>query len=218
MGRILIVSTSASMMDSHKTGLWFEEFAAPYNLFKEAGHHVTVASIDGGDVPIDRASMVKEILPKFQEARKALHKTTPIAEVDLKSFDAVYFPGGHGAVVDFPNNPFIKDVVDSVLKKKGVVGSVCHGPAAFVGLEIDGKPFVQGRQINGFTDEEEKSTGLMDKVPFLLESSLKKEGAIFLKSSPGDEFAVIDGNVVTGQNPASSEAVAKLMIAKLAVV
>ncbi|WP_214855223.1 type 1 glutamine amidotransferase domain-containing protein [Exiguobacterium sp. s130] len=216
MARILIVSTSADDMNGHKTGLWFEEFAAPYNLFKDAGHDVTVTSIKGGDVPIDKASIVKEILPKFQDARRALHDTKALSEVDPASFDAVYFPGGHGAVVDFPNNPQVAGAIEAVIKKDGVVASVCHGPAAFAHVIIDGKPFVSGRQINGFTDEEEKSTGLEDKVPFLLETTLRGEGATFLTSDAGKEFAVIDGNVVTGQNPASSEAVAKLVLAKLA--
>ena len=157
MSKILIVSTSADEMNGHKTGLWFEEFAAPYNLFKEAGHDVTVVSVKGGDVPIDKASMVKEIQPKFQEARRALHDTTPLADVDPASFDAVYFPGGHGAVVDFPNNPLVAGAIEAMVRKDGVVASVCHGPAAFAHVTIDGKPFVSGRQINGFTDEEERN-------------------------------------------------------------
>ncbi|WP_214847882.1 type 1 glutamine amidotransferase domain-containing protein [Exiguobacterium sp. s193] len=218
MARILIVSTSADDMNGHATGLWFEEFAAPFNLFNEAGHDVTVVSVKGGDVPIDKASLVKEILPKFQTARKALKDTASLSTVDPSSFDAVYFPGGHGAVVDFPNNPQVAGAIEAMVKKDGIVASVCHGPAAFAHVMIDGKPFVEGRQINGFTDEEEKSTGLEEKVPFLLETTLRNEGATFLTSDAGKEFAVIDGNVITGQNPASSEAVAKLIVAKLATV
>ncbi|GGK19415.1 type 1 glutamine amidotransferase domain-containing protein [Salinarimonas ramus] len=230
MARILIVLTSHHTLgDTGKaTGYYYEELAAPYYAFVDAGHTVEIASIAGGAPKADPASLDADEAKRPSDVRRlladeaamdALSRTIAIADVDPSGYDAVFLPGGHGTMWDFPDNAALARAVSTIHAAGGIVGSVCHGPAGFVGAtRPDGRPLVEGVRINGFTDEEEAKVGLVDTVPFLLESRLVALGARFEKGGPFTSYAVRDGRIVTGQNPMSSERAAALMLEALAEV
>lgn len=213
--RVLVVVTSADRLDaSHPTGLWLEEFAIPYAALRRAGHEVVAASVEGGAVPIDPASEEKSH-PADAEARAALETTLPLAEVDAAAFDAVYFPGGHGTMVDFANRA-VGDVASLFAAQDKPIAAVCHGPAALVAaVRPDGRPLVAGRRVAGFTNEEERESELEGKVPFLLESRLRELGAQVETRPPWSSHVVKDGGLITGQNPQSSAEVASALIEAL---
>lgn len=225
MSRILIVTTSHTTIPDtdDRTGVWYEELAAPYCAFVDAGHTVTIASIRGGEVPIDGRSLAESPLPpsvrRFHDDETALaaaRTTTPIAEIDPAGYDALFLPGGHGAMWDFPDNPDLGRAIAAMLEARKLVAAICHGPAAFVGAtRLDGSTLIKGRSIACFTDSEEHSVHLDDKVPFLLETKLRGLGA---QLNPGPDFAphiIEDGNLITGQNPKSSEALAQAVLTAL---
>ncbi|WP_299685633.1 type 1 glutamine amidotransferase domain-containing protein [uncultured Tateyamaria sp.] len=223
--RILIVLTSHDQLGDtgEKTGFWLEEFAAPYYVFRDAGAEVTLASVAGGQPPVDP----KSALPEWQSdqtrrfdadtaARKALGNTTPIANIDAGDFDAVFFPGGHGPMWDFPGNQTLAHLIEAFDEEGKPVGAVCHGPVALVAArKADGTPLVAGKTVSAFTNGEEDAVGLSDVVPFLLEDRLRALGATIRN---GKDFAVnvvTDGNLVTGQNPQSSAEGARGILALL---
>ena len=210
---ILMVVTSHDRIDAdHLTGLWLEEFAAPYEIFTNAGHRVTVASPRGGSAPIDPRSEADR--EKFApETLSTLENTRVLEELDLKGFDAVFFPGGHGTMYDLPKDKSVTAAVNHFLSGNQPAAFVCHGPAALVSAtKSDGIPLVAGRRVTGFTNEEEKAVELDDDVPFLLESRLREQGATFIGAPNFAEHVVVDGNLVTGQNPASSAAAARALL------
>lgn len=218
--RILMVVTSADRMPSgEQTGLWLEEFAVPYLEFRNAGAEVTVASPGGGPAPIDpRSSPDEEQQQAWKEASEVLSRTIPLGDVDPDDFDAVFLPGGHGTMFDLPDNPDLARVLEAHARGDKVIAAVCHGPAGFVGPKgADGKSLVAGRRIAVFTDEEERAVGLDQAVPFLLESRLRELGAWVAKVDNFQEHAVRDGRLVTGQNPASSRATARLTLETLGI-
>ncbi len=225
MPHILIVSTSHKAIpgSADPTGVWFEELAAPYYVFIDAGATVTLASIGGGEVPIDGRSLAESPLPtsvtRFQndtKAMQALTQSRPIAALDPASFDAIYLPGGHGTMWDFPGNKALGTAITRFDAAGKIIAAVCHGPAAFAGLKAaDGGDFIKGRSITCFTDSEERAVKLEDKVPFMLETTLRQQGA---KISTGADFAphvIIDGHLLTGQNPKSSAPLAEAVIKAL---
>lgn len=204
---ILIVVTSHDRIDAeHATGLWFEEFAIPFQKFKARDLDVTVASVRGGQVPIDPRSMPDdEETPQTRTALDALRTTRPLAELNVSGFDAVFFPGGHGTMYDLPNSPQIADLVSRFMEQDKVVAAVCHGPSAFVNaMRSDGTPAVKGRKIAAFTNEEEAAVELDKHMPFLLESRLRELGAEVSTAPVWSDNVVVDGKLVTGQNPQSS--------------
>lgn len=211
--KILMVVTSHGSFDGSdkQTGLWLEEFAVPYRIFREAGYGVTVASPAGGKIPVDPRSMTTDtVLENAKEALDVLEDSVPLGEVSPKDYAAVFFPGGHGTMFDFPNNPPVQETVEYFLLQDRPTGLVCHGPAALVGATgKDGKPLVNGRRVAAFTDAEEKAVGLTDEVPFLLQSRLEALGADVLTAENFKVQVVVDGSLVTGQNPASSAKAAK---------
>lgn len=214
--QILILVTSADQMANRKkTGLWLEEYAVPYLLFLQAGFKVTVASPQGGKAPIDPGSMKQE--STWEEAIAQLDNTKAAKTVSAKDFDAIFIPGGHGTMFDLPNNREVKRLLAEFEEQHKVIAAVCHGPAAFVGAKKaeGGIPLVSGKTITSFTDEEEYAVERNDAVPFLLESQLRKEGAHFIDGQRWASHVEVDGQLVTGQNPASSEAVAKAVISLL---
>lgn len=221
MTKILIVTTShAKMGDTGKsTGLWFEELATPYWSFRDAGADVTIASIAGGKVPIDATSMEGEIaesVRRFQadaEAMRQLEHSLPVAEARVEDYDAVFLPGGHGTMWDLPDSGALVRLLEAAWTGGKAVAAVCHGPAGLVNVkDADGRPIVEGRRVSSFTDSEEKAVGLVDAVPFLLETRLRELGGQFDGAPDFQPFAVRDGQLVTGQNPASSEEVARLTL------
>lgn len=213
---LMVVTTHDRIDDAHPTGLWFEEFAAPYRLFRERGYRITVASPRGGAAPIDPKSAPEDPdAPEHRAALEVLRDTRPIAAVDASAFDAVFFPGGHGTMYDLPNADIGRVVAQFAVQDK-VVASVCHGPAALVEATLpDGTPLVQGRTLTAFTDDEERAVELDRHMPFLLESRLRALGARFQPAANWEEHVVVDGKLVTGQNPQSSAAAANAVIALL---
>ncbi|WP_377889874.1 type 1 glutamine amidotransferase domain-containing protein [Alkalihalobacillus sp. R86527] len=217
--KVLMVVTNHTEIDAeNKTGLWLEEFAIPYNIFKEKGYEIKVTSIKGGQVELDPNSIPNEYPPEWAEAQQKLKITTPLAKEDANQFDAVFLPGGHGTMFDFPDSETLLHVLQEQAQSDKVIGAVCHGPAGLVNVTYNGgTPIVQGKQVTGFTDSEEEEMQLVEKMPFLLESTLRLKGADFTSQENWADFAVRDGNLVTGQNPQSSASAANKVIEALEV-
>jgi len=220
--RILIITTSAATMGTQgkPTGLWLEELTTPYYAFLDAGAEVTIASIAGGKVPVDPNSM-KPAGENDASVERALNDadfqariadTPGFGGLDSAEFDAVVLPGGHGTMFDYPDSaPLARLVADFDASGK-VVAAVCHGPAGLVGARrADGSPLVAGRRVAAFTDSEERAVGLDESVPFLLTSRLRELGAKIEAGPDFEPFAIRDGNLVTGQNPASAAPLAGLI-------
>lgn len=215
---VLVVTTSHSRIDDeHATGLWLEEFAVPYERFRSEGFEVTVASPQGGRVPIDpRSEPEGEPSPAEADALDVLSDTRRLEEVDPARFDAVFFPGGHGTMFDLATQE-VGDLVIAFAEASKPIAAVCHGPAAFVSARYEeGTPYVQGRRLTCFTDEEERKVELDDAMPFLLESKLRELGGQVDTQAAFSEHVVEDDDLITGQNPPSSGATAKALIARLA--
>jgi putative intracellular protease/amidase len=222
---LIIVTSNATMGDTGKpTGMWFEELATPYYAFLDAGVDVQIASIAGGETPIDpRSKKPKGENPpnveRFMSDATAMEKlkgTLPLKLADTKGFDAVFIPGGHGTMWDLPSSPDVSRIVSSAWVEGLVVAAVCHGPAGLVNVTLpNGRPLVKGKRVSTFTNEEEDAAGLTSAVPFLLETELAKLGARIEKGENFKPFAIADGNLVTGQNPASSTLVAQLVLKQI---
>lgn len=205
-----------------KTGFWLEEFAAPYYVFKDAKADITIVSPKGGQPPLDP----KSDEPDFQtdatrrfkedaEAQTALANSLKLAEVSPDDYDAVFYPGGHGPLWDLTEDSDSIALIEAMYAAGKTVAAVCHAPAVFRHTEApDGSPLVEGKLITGFSNSEEAAVELTDIVPFLLENELIAIGANYSKSSDWHPYVVTDGNLVTGQNPASSEAVAQALLVR----
>ncbi|WP_416150161.1 type 1 glutamine amidotransferase domain-containing protein [Salipaludibacillus sp. HK11] len=213
---LMIVTNHTTITEDHKTGLWLEEFAVPYLLFKDKGYDVKVTSISGGEVALDPNSI--EDKPEWKEAEKKLENTLKLSLDDVKGFDAVFLPGGHGTMFDFPNNETLLSVLQQFAEEDKIIGSVCHGPAGLVNVTYkDGTPLVKGKKVSAFTDEEEKEMQMDKMMPFLLETELRKKGADFVKVENWAVHSIRDGILVTGQNPQSSESTALKVVEALEV-
>lgn len=221
--KILIILTSHAIMGDtgRPTGVWFEELAAPYYQFIDSGAEVDIASIDGGKVPIDPHSMKAAgenpaSVERFLNDGMAMEKiraSAKITDVAIDGYAAVFLPGGHGTMWDLPNSHALADVLSKAWTAGKVVAAVCHGPAGLVNVkDADGKPIVAGRRVSAFSNAEEIGAGLDKVVPFLLESRLREIGALYESGPDFKPFAVRDGKLVTGQNPASSEKAARLTL------
>lgn len=223
--KILMVLTSHDRLGDtgKKTGFWLEEFAAPYYVFKDAGAEITLASPKGGQPPLDPKSDEPDAQTaatrRFRAdaaATAALASTHALADVANDDFDAVFYPGGHGPLWDLASDRDSIGVIESTYAAGKPVALVCHAPAALKHTRSpDGKPLVQGKRVTGFTDSEEQAVGLTDVVPFLVEDMLKSNGGLYEKKADWATHIVTDGNLITGQNPASSEAAAESVLAML---
>lgn len=213
----MIVTNADKINDEKETGLWLEEFAVPYNIFKNQGYDVTVKSPKGGQIPLDPNSIPEEEKQEFADAKEKLTHTVKLSENDLKvDYDGVFLPGGHGTMFDFPDHELMQKIIGTMADENKVVGAVCHGPSGLVNVTYqDGTPLVKGKKVNGFTDEEEKEMQLTEEMPFLLETTLREKGGEFVRGDKWTDFSVRDGNLVTGQNPMSSESTAQKMIEAL---
>lgn len=223
---ILIVTTSHERLGEtdRVTGIWIEELTTPYYAFADAGASVTVASIQGGAVPIDPSSQADEgakppSVERFladEGVQQVIANTPALADIDASTYDAVFLPGGHGTMWDFPDNPDLAAVVSQTLTEGRVMAAVCHGPAGLVSAVTEsGESVVKGRKVAAFTNSEEGAVGLMETVPFFLETRLRELGAEIHKVWDFEAYAIADGNLITGQNPASSERVAALVLSAL---
>ncbi|AUQ65280.1 type 1 glutamine amidotransferase domain-containing protein [Phaeobacter sp. HS012] len=223
--KILMVLTSHDKLGDtgEKTGFWLEEFAAPYYVLKDAGADITLASPKGGQPPLDPKSddesAQTDATRRFKEdtaAQDALANTKPLAEVKDDGFDAVFYPGGHGPLWDLAEDADSRRLIEAFAHSDRPVGAVCHAPAVFRHTkDADGAPLVQGKRVTGFSNSEEDGVGLTDVVPFLVEDMLAQNGATYEKGDDWASFALTDGKLVTGQNPASSEEAAKQLLALL---
>lgn len=218
--RILMVLTSTARMgtDGEPTGLWLEEFTTPYWAFVDAGAEVTVASTAGGKVPVDPRSLADEPPPESvarlrAEAPGLLDDTAAVDVLDPLAYDAVFLPGGHGTMWDLPRSAALAGLIGAAWRNGKVVAAVCHGPAGLIAArDAEGEPLVAGRRVTAFTNAEERAAGLAEAVPFLLESQLAEQGALFEAADPFQPHAIADGRLITGQNPASSGPAAQLVL------
>lgn len=223
--KILMVLTSHEQLgdSGHKTGFWAEEFAAPYYAFKDAGAEVVLASPKGGQPPIDPNSEQSDAqtnatvrLFEDEAAMDQLANTLKLSEVTADKFDAIFYPGGHGPLWDLSQDPLSIGLIQQFWEQEKPVAAVCHAPAVLINAKTPaGEPIVKGRKVSGFTNSEEAAVGLTEVVPFLLEDKLKELGGLYEKVDDWKPYAVVDGNLITGQNPASSEAVAEALLKKL---
>jgi len=217
--KILMVLTSHDRLGDtgHKTGFWLEEFAAPYYVFKDAGAEVVLASPKGGQPPLDPKSDAPDAQTaatvRFNEdadALSALAGTLRLKDVVDGEFDAVFYPGGHGPLWDLAEDADSIRLIEQAFSAGKPVAAVCHGPAVFRHTRgALGEPLVKDKRVTGFSNEEEAAVGLADVVPFSLEDALKKNGARYERGPLWQSYVVVDGRLVTGQNPASSEAAAE---------
>ncbi|GAX13951.1 hypothetical protein FisN_5Lh142 [Fistulifera solaris] len=220
MVKVVLICTSASELKGHPTGLWLEECASPYYAFLEQGYEVILASPAGGAVPIDQNSLGEgfftDASKKFMHdaaAVGALSHTKKLDDIDWQTVDAIYLAGGHGTCVDFIDNPSLKQAIETVYAAGKVVAADCHGPIGLAQCnKPDGTPLVQDKVVTGFADSEEFAVQLQDIVPFLLETRFKELGAKYEKTEDWQSKACADGNLVTGQNPQSSDACAEAVI------
>lgn len=210
---LMLVTGADRTLQGKQTGIWLEEYTVPYLLFSQAGYDITVASPKGGNVPIDPGSVGKESPEDWKEAIALLANTKPIETMSATDFDAIFFPGGHGAMFDLADNQQVKNLLTELERADKVIAAVCHGPAGLVGAKkADGTPLVAGKTITSFTDAEESAAGKVDDVPFLLETKLREEGGNFIIGEKWASHVQVDGKLVTGQNPASSKAIAEAVI------
>lgn len=225
MKNILFVLTSNDSLGStgHKTGFWIEEFASPYYLLTDKGYNVTLASPKGGQPPIDPNSAAENAatastnrFDKDEATKKKLANTLKLEDVNQNDFDAVFYPGGHGVLWDLVEDKKSISLIESFYNEGKPVAFVCHAPAVLKNVKgKDGKPLVNNKKVTGFTNEEEAAVQLTEIVPFLLEEMLKENGGVYSKIGDWQPYAVEDGLLITGQNPASSEKVAELLAKKL---
>ena len=223
--KILIVLTSHDTLGNtgRKTGFWLEEFAAPYYAFVDAGATVTLASPKGGQPPLDPKSddpdAQTDATRRFRqdaEAQRVLASTRRLADVQAADYDAVFYPGGHGPLWDLANDAASIALLEAFDRAGKPLGLVCHAPGALLQVRAaDGRPLVAGRRVTGFTNSEEDGVGLSAIVPFLIEDEFTRLGGNYQKGPDWQPHVVTDRQLVTGQNPASSEAVARALLTLL---
>ena len=226
--RVLMIVTSNAQMgnEGKKTGIWAEELAAPYYALVDAGADVEIASPKGGAVPLDPASLkpkgendafVERFLSDTVVTQK-IQNTLVASQVNAAEFDAVFFPGGHGTMWDLPDDDGVTQAVEVAFAADKIIAAVCHGLAGLVTAKRpDGKSILFGKHVNGFTDAEEVAAGLGQVVPFMLESRMRELGGIFENGNLWQAYAVRDGHLITGQNPASSKLVAHHVLQALSL-
>ena len=209
---LIIVTGSSTMKNGDKTGVWLEEFAVPYMKFKQEGFNVTVATIQGGNVPIDPSSL-EGSKPEWKEAIEALKNAQKVSTIDRVKYQAVYMPGGHGAMFDLADNELVKQTLADFADAGKTVSAVCHGPASLVDVKLkNGKYLVEGKNVTSFTNDEEDEVKMSAKMPFMLESKLKEQGALFKAKGNWADNVVVDGKLITGQNPSASASIADAII------
>ena len=223
--KVLFVLTSHDELGNTglKTGFWSEELAAPYYALADKGIDIVLASPKGGQPPIDPKSED----PSFQtETTKRMDKDTvlldklkntiPLADIMMNDYDAVFYPGGHGPLWDLAESATSQQLITEFYNANKPVAFVCHAPGVLKDVKINGEYLVSGKNVTGFTNTEEEAVQLTNVVPFLVEDMLKKNGGHYSKIADWNPYAIVDGLLITGQNPASSEKVAEELLKLLA--
>ena len=225
MKKVLFVLTSHDELGNtgEKTGFWIEEFAAPYYTLKDKNVSITLASPKGGTLPIDPRSETEDsqtpATKRFyedKETQKVLANTLKLSTINEADYDAVFYPGGHGPLWDLAEDQTSIKLIEAFYNNNKPVAAVCHAPGVFKNVKnSDGTPFVKGKKVTGFSNSEEEAVELTDVVPFLVEDMLKEDGGVYSKVDDWNVHVVKDGFLITGQNPASSEKVAELLLETL---
>jgi putative intracellular protease/amidase/catechol 2,3-dioxygenase-like lactoylglutathione lyase family enzyme len=219
--KILMVLTSHDQLGNtgRKTGFWLEEFAAPFFVFRDAGVELTLASPKGGQPPLDPKSDLPEnqtpAMTRFKKdktAQEALANTVKLSSVKSEDFDTVFYPGGHGPMWDLAEDPVSIALLESFYNAGKPIALVCHSPGVLRHVTYKGEPLVKGKHVTGFTNGEEEEVQLTKVVPFLVEDELLRLGATFEKKANWQPFAITDGRLITGQNPASSTSAAQALL------
>jgi putative intracellular protease/amidase len=219
--KILMVLTSHDQLGNtgRKTGFWLEEFAAPYFVFRDAGVDLTLASPKGGQPPVDPKSDMPEnqtpAMERFKKdpaAQKALANTAKLADMKAEDFDTVFYVGGHGPMWDLAESPVSIALLESFYNSGKPIALVCHSPGVLRHVKYQDEPLVKGKRVTGFTNGEEEAVKLTHVVPFLVEDELRRLGANFEKLANWQPFSVVDGRLITGQNPASSTSAAQALV------
>jgi putative intracellular protease/amidase len=222
---ILFVLTSHNQLGDtgNKTGFWVEEFANPYYTLLDKGATITIATPKGGAAPIDPSSDSPDAATedtdrynKDADAKERIANTKILADINPNDFDAVFYPGGHGPLWDLANDETSIALIEKFNSQQKPIAFVCHAPAALKSVKnTDGSPIVKGKKVTGFTNTEEAAVQLTNIVPFLVENMLTENGGIYSKKEDWAAYAIQDGNLITGQNPASSALVAEKLIESL---
>lgn len=220
--KILMILTSHDQLGEtgNKTGFWLEEFAAPYYTLLDAKADITLASPKGGQPPIDPSSDAPDAQTPATErfktdpaAQAVLARTLVLSTINSSDYDAVIYPGGHGPLWDLTTDAASIAIIETMAAAGKPVAAVCHAPAVLLNAKgPDGAPLVNGKSVTGFSNSEEEAVQLSAVVPFLLEDELAAKGGVYSKVDDWHPYALTDGTLVTGQNPASSEAVAKALL------
>jgi putative intracellular protease/amidase len=219
--KILMVLTSHDQLGNtgRKTGFWLEEFAAPYFVFRDAGAELTLASPKGGQPPVDPKSDLPEnqtpAMERFKQdetAQQVLARTVRLEDVKAEDFDTVFYSGGHGPMWDLAESPVSIALLESFYKSGKPIALVCPSPGVLRHVKYKGEPLVKGKRVTGFTNGEEEEVQLTHVVPFLVEDELLRLGATFEKLANWQPFSVVDGRLITGQNPASSTSAAQSLM------
>jgi len=222
MMNVLIILTSHNKLGETglKTGFWLEEFAAPYFTLLDAGANITLASPKGGQPPIDPKSdepdfqtAATERFKSDSDAQAVLANTSKLSDIKPEDYDAVMYPGGHGLLWDLANDQDSIAIIEAMVAANKPIASVCHAPAVLLKAKApNGEPLVKGKKVAGFTNSEEDAVQLTQVVPLLVEDELIRLGGEYSKVDDWQSYAITDGKLITGQNPASSEAVAKAIL------
>jgi putative intracellular protease/amidase len=223
MNVLMVLTSHDTLGDTgRKTGFWLEEFAAPYFVLHDAGVDITVASVKGGQPPLDPKSDEPQFRTDATErfkadaaAQEVLANTVRLADVNAADFDAVFYPGGHGPLWDLAEDQTSIALLEAMNAAGKPLTLVCHAPGVLRHVkDTDGKPLVAGRPVTGFANSEEEAVGLTKVVPFLVEDELKALGGQYSKGDDWSSYVLEDGNLITGQNPASSTEAARRLLSR----
>lgn len=218
--KVLIIVSNANAIgpNNRRTGTFLPEVAHPYDEFSKMDYEIDFASVSGDTPFLDALNLADDpsnLSFLVGKGWAAMQKASKLSDVDVSSYDAIFVPGGLAPMVDMAENELLKKVIAETFEREAVVGAVCHGPVSLLNVKLtDGSYLVNGKNVTSFTDEEEGHYAIAD-VPFLLQTALTEQGAIFHAATPWSVNTIADGHIVTGQNPASAKEVAEKMIAIL---
>ena len=213
---LFVLSNVSETKNGYKTGIWLDEFAIPYMKLQKEGHDITIASPEGGMVMVDSASIPENPDPEKDFVCEVLENTEKLSDVDFELYDAVVVAGGHAAMFDLADNIDVARLIGLCFYENKIIAAICHGVAALLSAKTkENRPIVEGKDVTGFSNAEEKLSKTEDFMPFLLESRLKEEGALYSCGKPFTSYVIEDDNLITAQNPQSSEDFAKSILEKL---